>query len=312
MTSGDIADFLEESFGAFQERRTSQQWTWDRQHTLAMLTQLKHHQLVEESSNGIFKLTKIGWLAGQSGLEVESVIRIVDALSPITSAEITDPTLLCVSQLTVELDKILFPLNKKSTQKEPQLWASELQRQNIPRHVLYSLHNAITDSLQSTLRAKKTVASLLWITDRPLAEIETTLTQFGGSLDGAAGPIRSLRSRICDVLPTIASIAEILHPDLDLTERVRKLLIRLEFGIPAIVVDLAAQTGNALTRGDYQRLIQAGQASIEALENSTDNTLLEYLNHSLEKVSLVREAVIKHKEYTINPISVPILPQYEG
>jgi replicative superfamily II helicase len=312
MTSDEIADFLEESFGAYQEKQASQQWTWDVHSTSAMLSQLKQHQLVHESGTGIFKLTKLGWLAGQSGLEVESVIRIVAALSPISSAEITDPALLCVSQITVELDKILFPINKRSTQKEPQVWGSELQRQNIPHSVLSSLYNAVTDQLQSTLRAKKTVASLLWITDKPLAEIETIMTQFGGGLDGAAGPIRSLRSRICDVLPTVASIAEFLHPDLDLTEQVRKLLIRLEFGIPAIAVDLAAQTGNALARGDYQNLIQAGLASIEAIEKSADGTLLACLNQAQEKVSLVREAVVKYKENTANPISVPILPEYKG
>ncbi len=312
LTRDGIADFLEESFGAFQERQVSHQWIWDTQHTLEMLSQLKQRQLVREESSGIFKLTKLGWLAGQSGLEVESVIRIVDALSPISSTEITDPTLLCVTQLTVELDQVYFPINKKSTKKEPQVWASELQRQSIPHHVLFSLHNAVTDLLQSTLRAKKTVASLLWITDKPLAEIETIITQFGGGLDGAAGPIRSLRSRICDILPTVASIAEILHPDLDLTERVQKLLIRLEFGITAIAVDLAAQTGNALTRGDYQKLIQAGLVSIEAIENSTDDTLSICLNKAQEKVSLIREAVVKHKAYLTTPISVPILPQYVG
>lgn len=245
-------------------------------------------------------------------MEVESVIRIVDALSPVRSEEITDPTLLSVSQLTVELDKVYFPINKTSTRKEPQMWENELQRQNIPRHVLYSLHNDITDSLQPTLRAKKTVASLLWVTGQPLTEIETIMTQFGGGLDGAAGPIRMLRSRVCDVLPTIASIAETLHSDLDLSERMRKLLIRLEFGIPALAVDLAAQTGNALTRGDYQKLIKAGLVSIEAIEGNSDASLLEYLNHSLEKLSLLREAVIKHKQYVKAPIIVPILPQYGG
>ncbi|HYT41120.1 MAG TPA: DEAD/DEAH box helicase, partial [Methylomirabilota bacterium] len=312
MTGDEIADFLEESFGAFQERQASQQWTWDRQHTSDMLTQLKQHQLVHESGNGIFKLTKLGWLAGQSGLEVESVIRIVDSLSPLNSTEITDPTLLCVSQITVELDRILFPINKKSTQKEPQMWANELFRQNIPHHVLRSLHDGEIDQLQSTLRAKKTVACLLWITDKPLAEIEATMTQFGGGLDGAAGPIRSLRSRTCDVLQTVVSIAETLHPGLDLSDRAKRLLVRLEFGIPAISVDLAFQTGNALTRGDYQKLIHAGLASIEAIENSTDDTLLACLNHTKDKVTLIRAAVVKHKEYMTSPTTVPILPLYEG
>jgi helicase len=312
MKRDEITDFLEESFGVFQKRLTIEQWIWDRQHIAVLLAQLKHHQLIEEASDGVFTLTKLGWIAGQSGLEVESVIRVVAALSPLAQAEITDPTLLCVTQLTVELDAILFPFNTKSTQKEPQVWRSELQRQNIPHQVLSLLEHDITDSLQPTRRAKKTVASLFWITDRPLAEIEAIMTRFGGGADGIAGPIQSLRSRICDILPTIAGIAETLHVGLDLSERVRKLLIRLEFGIPAVAVDLATQVGNVLTRGDYQKLIHAGLANMEAIENSTDTILLEYLDHSLEKVSFIREAVIKHKERITSPISYPLLPSYEG
>ena len=50
-----------------------------------------------------------------------------------------DPSLIAVTQLTVELDGVLFPINKASTQKEPVTWYSELQRQGIPNTVLMSL-----------------------------------------------------------------------------------------------------------------------------------------------------------------------------
>jgi len=42
------------------------------------------------------------------------------------------------------------------------------------------------------------------------------MTQFGGALDGAAGPIRGTATRTCDVLPTMARLAELLHPELKL------------------------------------------------------------------------------------------------
>jgi hypothetical protein len=71
------------------------------------------------------------------------------------------------------------------------------------------------------MRAKKAVACLLWISGTPMSEIEEVLTRFGGRFDGAAGPMRSVRSRTADVLPTVAMVAQLLHSGLDLTQRRR-------------------------------------------------------------------------------------------
>jgi helicase len=73
----------------------------------------------------------------------------------------------------------------------------------------------------------------------PMAQIEASVTQFGGGFGGAAGPVRSVKSRTCDLLPTVGRIAEILTKDLALGNRVERLLTRLEIGVPSVAVDLA-------------------------------------------------------------------------
>lgn len=78
----------------------------------------------------------------------------------------------------------------------------------------------------------------MYITPKSLLEIEETLTQFGRN-DSAAGAILSVTSRVCDVLPTIAQVAELLHPTLNLADRVTRLLIRLNLGVPVQIIDLA-------------------------------------------------------------------------
>jgi hypothetical protein len=58
-------------------------------------------------------------------------------------------------------------------------------------------------------------------------------------IGGAAGPIRAVAARTCDLMPVAARVAEILNPTLDLRDRVRRLAIRLTHGVPAAVVELA-------------------------------------------------------------------------
>ncbi len=309
--SNDIIDFLEGSFGAFQNKQTAANWTWDRPQLTNALANLATHKLVEATNDGCYHLTALGRFAGEGGVEVESIIRLVEALSPLTAASINDPTLIVATQLTVELDQMYFPINKTSTQKEPQAWFAELRRQNIPVSVLNSLSRFADQQQTATLRAKRAAACLLWISDRPMSEIEKVMTQFGGAFDGAAGPIRSVSARTCNLLPSVARVATILHTALDLGSRVARLLARLDVGVPAAVVEIAQYAGSRLSRGDYQQLIKAGLNTRPAIEAAQDDALIACLGGNSERAETVREAARRLRDQDDFPIS-PILPEYEG
>lgn len=312
MSADDISLFLEESFGSFQQKRQIQDWQFDRIQMSSMLDELEQHGLLERDEKGIYSLTRLGWVAGKSGLEVESILRVINALKPLQAAEISDPVLITVSQLTKELDVVSFPINRRSTEKEPQTWQRELRGQQIPQHILRSIYKNITDQTQATLRAKKAVACLLWMTDNPLLSIEATLTQFGGSLGGAAGAISSLTARTCDVISVVGDIARVLHPDLELGDRIEKILLRLEKGLPAKVFELAKYTSAFLIRGDYLRLIKANLFTLEAIEQAGDEKLLECIDGSSLKLKALRNASTKKKEADNDIPLSPILPTYEG
>lgn len=315
MSAEDVSLFLEESYGSFQQKQKTQQWQWDRNHTVSMLSQLEQHGLVQKDVNEICSLTELGWVTGKSGLEVESVLRVVDVLKQLQSSEISDPVLITISQLTVELDNVLFPINKKSTQAEPQTWQAELRNQQIPPQILNALYRNIKDQTEATLRAKRAVACLLWVTDTPLAQIETTMTRFGGGINGASGPIRSVASRTCDILPIVADIAQVIHHDLDIADRKRRLLIRLEIGIPAKSIQVAEYIGNLLSRGDYQNLIKSGYCHMDDIDKVGDEILLECLGGSSVKLEAIRDASIKFKDdigITPDKFTSPVLPTYEG
>jgi helicase len=306
----DIIDFLEGSFGAFQQKQTASSWTWDRPQIADALANLAAHKLVEAANDGCYHLTPLGRFAGEAGVEVESIVRLVEVLTPLAAASITDPALIAATQVTFELDQLLFPVNAKGYLKELQTWSHALAGQNIPPHVLNCLQRFVTEPKAPALRAKKAAACMLWISDRPISEIERTLAKHGGSFDGAAGPIRTVSSRTCDLLTTVARVATILHPDLDLGDRLSRLLIRLEVGVPAVAVEIAQFARLKLSRGDYQQLIKARLSTAAAVEAASDDALLVCLAGNAERAEIVRDAARNFREQDANPIS-PLLPEYE-
>jgi hypothetical protein len=144
-----------------------------------------------------------------------------------------------------------------------------------------------------------------------MSQIEATLTQHGGKSDGAAGPVRSVSTRTCDLLPAVARVATILHPALDLTERVPRLLVRLELGVPAGAANLARHAGARLTRGDYQELLKASVNSADAIEAVGDDVLLRCLGQDAEKARVVREAGAAIRAQPEAP-ALPDFPEYEA
>lgn len=162
------------------------------------------------------------------------------------------------------------------------------------------------------MRAKKAVACLLFVSGRAMNEIEAILTQFGGAFGGAAGPVRSVATRTCDLLPTVARIAEIMHPDLDLGERVSRLAVRLTLGVPAPVVELAQQAGADLLRGDYRRLVEAALCDADAIDAADDAAILGCVDQDRRRLETVRRAAaaVRRKRELAAAVTKPILEPY--
>lgn len=307
----EVLAFLESSFGAFQASRREEGWVWNRDELREALADLQRHELVQEQPDGTYVLTPLGRLAGQTATEVRSIIRFVDCLRPLQPSQITEPTLIAAVQTAAEMDAVYFPINKKSTQKEPHLWPTELRGQGVPRHVLSALGANVGETHQATIRAKRAVACLLFVSGRPMNDIETTLGQFGGAFGGAAGPIRAVAARTCDFVSTAARVAELLHPELSLDDRMARLAVRLTYGVPPAAVSLAQEAGNALVRGDYCRLAAAGLCEWERVQAASDKELLDCLDGDKRKLDVVRAASKYAAERVAKAaVTTPILEPY--
>jgi len=308
VSGDDIVAFLEASFGAFQAGRAQQSWHWSRADLFAALADLEGHGLVQRRADGTYAMTELGRLAGESATEVHSIVSLVDAISGQRPEDINDPALITATQVTVELDGLHFPLNRKSTQKEPQRWPNELLRQRVPSRILGALSRAVANATTATLRAKKGVACLHFISGRPMDQIEADLTQHGG----AAGPIRAVAARTSDLLPVAARVAEILYPTLELEQRVSRLVVRLTHGVPSVVADLAREAGTELLRGDYCALATAGIGDPAGILALDDAALLAILPGDQSKIALVRKAAqrAEDKRAAAAKANRPVLDAY--
>lgn len=287
MNAADVIGFLRESYAASRRATLSPGWVLDPAPFARSLEQLAANGLVEADAEGRFHLTPLGRLAGQTGTEVRSVLWLVAALRPVATEAINEATLVTATQLTAELDDTYIPLNRRSKDKEPAAWVSMLRRKAVAPAVLGRLGYNAADQSTAVMRAKRAAACLMWMSDMPITTIERQLLQFGGGFD-AAGPLRSVTSRSLDLLPTTVAVCEILHPDLDLGERVQDLFARLEVGLPEAAAPLARGVGEALTRGNYLELGRRGLLDLAALGAATDEVLGECLDGSSSKVAALR------------------------
>ncbi len=293
LTAEEIIDFLEASFASFQMARAcGGAWRWERDHVERNLASLTSAGLLEADAEGHYSLTPLGELCGETGTEVASVVRVASCLRTLTPDLITDPVLLAVSQVTDEADGVRMPFNKRSVQPhhaEPMTWFGELMRQGIARPVLAAFRFDLTEPGQDLMRAKRTVACLLYVQGLNMLQIEEFLTQHGRTSDGISGPVRQTTARTRDVLPMVARVAALLHPGLPLGERLDRLLVRLEFGVGGAVADLAGQARAALSRAEYQLLAASGLGKPDRVVATGDDVLLGLLG-TREKVDALRRA----------------------
>ena len=312
-----IIDFLKSSFGAYQKGIKEPQWKLDEHDISQALSDLEMHDLILKDDDKKYKLTKLGWLAGQGIIEVASIIRLVDVIKNIRTGEINDPTLIALTQLTVELsqDQLYFPLNSRGAQKELNSWSQELRNQNVPQFIMNKISYYSKDDYSAAAQTKKAAACLLWISSMKIIEIENILTRHDGyrKREGAAGPIRGASSRTKDMIRIVARIVELVQPEYDLNERCEKLFNRLETGTPSSINELTSTLGNKLSRADYHALLEKNLTCFETIDTASDKMILTCISDNNIKLNYIKTASENFKK-DLEPydMDVPLIPDYES
>ena len=149
MTGEELVAFLEDSWGVHQQRAGQTTWAWDTHDLQGHLKQLEQLEMIDRDPTGRLTLLPLGQLAGEAGVAVETIVRLARAAR--ASGPIRDPaSLLALVQLTVELDEIFLPVNKRGWRTEAASWHGELNRHRTSPAVLAALRHT-NDGLLAAL-----------------------------------------------------------------------------------------------------------------------------------------------------------------
>jgi helicase len=281
LSEQELADFVSSTFAAHQKGQILDAATVS--NTIARLASAA---LVEEVEDR-YRLTELGKIAGELGIKVESVVRIARALRGLSSVELTDAVLLAAAQTAVELDDVVFPVHKRSTQ-ERQRWQGAIQQQHLPLSVTRELQ--ATDASNFTARCKRLSSVLMWLEGVELNRLEASLLRHLPG-DNAAGPIRAVAERTRDLIGVVARIATLVSRDSSgFPGEVDDLSSRLELGIPQDILWLAKEVKRGLERGDYLAMRRAGLKTIEVIETADDDAVASIVT-SESKIGYIREAI---------------------
>lgn len=272
VTEEDVIGFLESSLAALQAREGgNQQWTSDQLEY--GFDQLVDARLIEADADG-YRLTSLGRFAGESGVHVDSIIRLSSALTGIDIAGIKSTTIIAAAQLTVEVDGMYIPINGRKNSPEPQIWTSMLARQEVDRVPLRALQQTAPDTGTVARRAKKAASAIFFINGIEMSVLEANLNQHVWNRPAMAGAVRAVADRTRDLLPAVSAVLTELYPDnaSEVQALVSRTITRLEFGIPPELIDLA-RLDLGLTRQQLLALKNAGLTHLQEVVDADPESL---------------------------------------
>lgn len=256
VSEADLLELLENSFAVWLKLQNGQAG-WDRNSLNADLIELQRAQLIDKEPGDKLTLTALGRFAGESGVEVRSITRIGSALRYAPS-QLRPADIVALAQVTVELEQLHIPANAKSNQEKLR-WPQMLVHTGVARTLLNGLHVGGIDSFKATKRA---LACLLFMSDRPMEEIERILLEHHRERT-AVGNIRQVTSRTRDVIEAVVQVGTFTGRRFSEDLSVDDLAVQLEVGLPSYLIGLAQEIGTVLNRGEYLAL---GRRSIHSIE----------------------------------------------
>ncbi|MGR8925277.1 hypothetical protein ACU8MB_16185 [Rhizobium leguminosarum] len=140
------------------------------------------------------------------------------------------------------------------------------------------------------------------------AEVVRDILERAIAAAGNLPPPQSIQARA--KIGVAARVAKIVHPELDLSDRVQKLTVRLTYSVPGTAVDLATEAGANLTRGDYCAVVEAGLGVNN--QGAADADILRVLGDDDENLATVRKAARLTAERQSKPAGAPLpaIPEF--
>ncbi|MGA4838887.1 DEAD/DEAH box helicase [Streptomyces sp. G45] len=264
----DIDRFLSATFAAHQARASG--WAdpfpeaeirlMERELVAAgFLKEAPHRQ---EGLPRTLALTHLGKLTVRSGLCVDSVAAVAEALEAVPVDQINRATLVCAAQLASELHDTRFNWTPKAPYGAQAQLAERLTARGAAEPVLSRLLSEPARSGIGISHARRSIACLMWAEGIRLAEIERAISDPSKrTRTDSPGPVQHAVQRAADVMATVIEIAFHVHPTADLGSLPDTLPAQLELGIVEGLVPVAWHVEVPLRRAVYLALARDGLTS---------------------------------------------------
>ncbi|MGV9338993.1 DEAD/DEAH box helicase [Streptomyces sp. NPDC003688] len=291
----DVERFLAATFAAHQSRTSGSPDPFPSTEVRHMVGELISGGFLKGTPVGAGEmprglvLTDLGGLAVRSGLGVDSVSSVAEALRSVPEDGVNRATLICAAQLTTELHDFRFDLFPRSPYKEHARLAAWLRKRRVAEAVCSRLIGP--PSRSGIGPARRAVACLMWAEGINLAGIERAIAdQKKRTRPEFPGPVQYTAQRAADVIATVIEIALLVHPTVDLGDLPDTLPTQLKLGIVEGLVPIAWNTEVPLGRPVYLSLARAGLTSPAAILTADPGLLLGCVGGDPEQHSAVRNA----------------------
>ena len=227
----------------------------------ALIDRMLQNGLVESDGDHI-KLTMLGMACGQSPLQLNSALQLVEMIRALPVASVSPLILMVICEALPEMDADYTPL-QRGRRGEPARQAELAARYG--HQIAILLQRRAADDLTYHRRCKRALVLGDWLDGLSIDDIERAYTpnpfsrMAHGDIIGYADQARFFLQSALRVASII--LAGAAFPDAD----AERLLNRLEIGIPEAALPLV-DLPMALTRGEYLALSNAGVTSVEAVK----------------------------------------------
>ncbi|MFE0421067.1 DEAD/DEAH box helicase [Streptomyces sp. NPDC058953] len=272
LTEAGIEEFFAWTFAAHQHRAAPSTEPFPGPGLSAAVAQLTESGFLDKSNSGL-ALTPLGEIVIRSGLGVDSVDAVVQALRAVPDDGINRMTLICAAHLTAELHDVRFEQRSPKANAERKSFESALRRQGVHEALVARVLGDRQRNGAGHGRARSALACLMWTQGMALSQIEKAITLTLPVTARGTGPVRQAARRTADVMGAVLDITAHIRQMEDLGDLPDLLPAQLELGIPKEFVPLARHAERIIPRPVYLSLLREGFETVDAIGGG-DHALL--------------------------------------
>jgi replicative superfamily II helicase len=257
----EVFGLLANTYGGYLAARADANWQARFEPQLqALIERMIQTGLVEVDGEKI-RLTILGTACGQSPLQLDSALQLVEMIRAMPPAAVTPVALMVLCEALPEMDADYTPL-QRGRRGEPNRPAELASR--FGHQLAALLQRRAGDDLTYHRRCKRALVLADWLDGRPIDEIERAYSPNAFSRM-AHGDIVGFADQARFFLQSALRIAAIIRAGTTFPEeQAQRLLTRLEVGVPEAALPLL-ELPLTLTRGELMAFVNSGAADVAAV-----------------------------------------------